>query len=201
MLYSYPAGPPCFAQRRIVTYLDAGTVRMAQIFRKSSRCSGMVIRVIGMKPLQNVFLELLGEFDQLICIGRAACIIVFDLVPLGAAGLEVIRLFGAMLAQNQRHHLQGPMVGQVLRRSVAFRVKQNGTELECGVVSDAETPVSGSLPRARVRQVTSHDRQLPRSPDGWSYVPATSRYPPSPLRTSSEPLTNIRGVASNEVKK
>ena len=91
----------------------------------------------------------------------------FGDVALVAAGVEVVRIGLPILAQNQRHRLQGAVVRAIFLRAPALGLQQDRAKLERSIVGDAKLPVHRQ-PLHRVLQVAVHDAEqvgdlLPKS--------------------------------------
>ena len=62
------------------------------------------------------------------------------------------------VSEDQRQCRERPVVGEILFRSVARGMEQNGAELQSGIVSDSETPV-GRYVAPGVGKIAVYDGQ------------------------------------------
>jgi len=116
--------------------------------------------VLFVEPGENVFAELEGEFDQPTCFlgSDLAGGIILSGFSLGSAGVEVVGIVLAVVAQNMGKGLKSAVVvGEVSLGAVAGCLKQDGAELEGRIVGDPELPVRGEAPGPGIGQIAIDD--------------------------------------------
>jgi len=99
------------------------------------------------QPCADVGEEFPCDSDQLLCIcwGRGASHVVFNGVAFDPAHVEIVCVGFFRFAQDQGKRLNRPEVGQGFFRPVPLGEKQDGAELQGGIVGDAKAPILGQL--------------------------------------------------------
>jgi len=111
-----------------------------------------------LQPRYDHFTQFTGEGGQFLGLFDADLSrgVVFGGVSFGAAGVEIVGVRLALGTEDDLQGLQCAVVREVLFRTPAFSVDQNGAELERGVLGDAELPI-GRQPTGGVFEIPIHD--------------------------------------------